>query len=139
MFNTQVLSPSAESNEGIVVLAYREQLDTDETNVSLWGYCLRIENNSSQKIRLLRKNLSITDSTGKSIYDTSYGFHGELPDLEPGECFEFDDTTTISADEAVLYGTCTACTEDGHEFEIKLPLISLLSDVKNTLGPAFIN
>lgn len=139
MFNTQNLPSSLENYEGIVVSAYQEQLDTDAGNSSLWGYCLRIENNSAQKIRLLKKNLRITDSNGKSTYDLSYGFHGELPDLEPGECFEFDDTTTINAREAVLYGTCTACNEQGNEFEIKLPLIALLSNQSISDNSAYFN
>ena len=125
MFNTQGLSLSTESDEGIVVSAYQEQIDTDECTGSLWGYCLRIENNSSQKIRLLKKNLCITDNNGQSIFNSSYGFHGEIPDLEAGECFEYEDTMRINAAEAILYGTCVACTEDGNEFEIKLPLVSM--------------
>ena len=139
MFNTQCLPSSSENYEGIVISAYHEQLDTDENSGSLWGYCLRIENNSSQKIRLLKKNLCITDCTGQSSYDMSYGFHGQLPDLEPGECFEFDDTTTIKTGEAVLYGSCIACNEQGDEFEIKLPLMALLAEQTNAVPSAFLH
>ena len=117
----------ATSNEDIIVSAYRQQLETDDRCGCLWGYCLRIENNSAHRIRLLRKDLCITDDCGKNFHDMSYGFNGELPDLEPGECFEFEDTALINAFAAVLYGSCVACTPDGREFKINLPLIPLLA------------
>ena len=131
MFDTSDLTCAATGNEDIIVSAYRQQLDSDDCRHRLWGYCLRIENNSAQRIRLLRKDLCVTDNNGKNFHDMSYGFHGELPDLEPGECFEFEDTALIDAAEAVLYGSCLACTADGREFKINLPLIPLLSAKSN--------
>lgn len=109
----------------IMVSAYPEQLDCDDERRELWAYCLRIENNSEQRIQLLRRDFCITDSFGQRHYDLSEGFNGELPDLEPGECFEFEDTTIIDAQAAVLYGSCLARRADGTLFEIDIPLMQL--------------
>lgn len=114
----------------ILVSAYQELLEDDNSKNELWGYCLRIENNSNQKIRLLKKNLCITDEKGNSTFNSSTGFNGELPDLEPGECFEFEDTTQISSKAAVLYGFCSAVDNKGKELKIKLPVINLSSSKK---------
>ena len=111
----------------IMVSAFQERLDISDDNHTLWGYCLRIENNSNQKIRLLRKNLCVTNNQGDRRYDLSFGFHGEIPDLEPGEVFEFEDTAFIEGSAAVLYGSCLAATGDGSEFLIKLPIVPLNS------------
>lgn len=72
----------------------------------LWGYYLRIENNSAKKIQLLGKNWNITDSFGNRFCDDSAGFKGELPELEPGECFEFSSMMPLNAADAVFYGSC---------------------------------
>lgn len=111
----------------IIVSACQELLEENESRQELWGYVLRIENNSDERIRLLAKDLCITDEKGNSRYLPSLGFNGELPDLEPGECFEFEDTAQLDGVAAVLYGYCKALTTKGKELKIKLPVLSLSS------------
>ncbi len=72
----------------------------------LWGYYFCIENNSDEKITLLGKDWNITDESGQSYNDSSEGFSGEIPELEPGECFEFSATAPLKAAHAVFYGSC---------------------------------
>lgn len=118
----------------IMVSAFQEKLDETDDNHALWGYCLRIENNSDQRIRLLKKDLCVTNDKGDRKYDLSFGFHGEIPDLEPGEVFEFEDTAFIEGNAAVLYGSCLAATADGSEFLIKLPIVPLNSLTGSSLS-----
>lgn len=125
MYNTSEYA--TEQTGDIVVSAYRQLLEADSTQNELWGYVLRIENNSDERIRLLKKNLFLTDERGNSRFFPCVGFNGELPDLEPGEYFEFEDTAQISGAAAVLYGSCSAVTLKGKELKIKLPLITLSS------------
>ena len=108
-----------------LVSAYPEQLDCDDNQHELWAYCLRIENNSKQKIRLLRRDFCLTDSLGQNHYDLTEGFNGELPNLEPGEYFEFEDTAIIEGRAAVLYGCCVAQNEQGELLTIDIPLMQL--------------
>lgn len=108
----------------IVVSAFQEPLEAVD-NSCLWGYCLRIENNSAEKIRLLKKDFCITDDLGHNYFMNGYGFHCELPDLEPGECYEFEDTVFLQAAAAVLYGSCVAQTANGAKINIKLPIMQL--------------
>ena len=100
-------------------------IDAENVERHLWAYCLRVENNSNQRIRLLKKDFCITDNNGNNYFEQSYGFHSELPDLEAGECFEFEDTIVVNGDAAVLYGSCVAQTANGDEFKIKLPIMQL--------------
>ena len=110
----------------IVVSGCQELLEKGETKQELWGYVLRIENNSDECIRLTSKDVCITDEKGNNRYMPSFGFNGELPDLEPGECFEFEETAQLDG-AAVLYGYCKALTTKGKELKIKLPVINLSS------------
>lgn len=114
--------------ENIVVSAYPELLDIDANQHCLWGYCFRIENNSDEPITLTRKKLCLTDETGKSRYDDSEGFNGELPDLQPGEYFEYEETAQTDNISAVLYGYCSAITSKGEKLDIKLPILNLSSE-----------
>ena len=110
-----------------MLAACQELLEENESRQELWGYVLRIENNSNERIRLLTKDLCITDEKGNSRCLPSFGFNGELPDLEPGECFEFEDTAQLNGAAAVLYGYCKALTTKGKELKIKLPVLNLSS------------
>ena len=48
--------------QNIMVSVCRELLDTDTAHNRLWGYYLRIENNSADSITLTGKNLYITEA-----------------------------------------------------------------------------
>lgn len=113
------------NTENITVSAYQELLDEDSQNRRIWGYCLRIENNSDEPIILTEKKLCLTDERGHSYYDYSAGFNGELPDLQPGEYFEYEETTQTEGLSAVLYGFCSAITAKGKAIKIKLPVMNL--------------
>ncbi|MDO4162160.1 MAG: ApaG domain [Pseudomonadota bacterium] len=111
----------------IVVSACQELLEKNESRQELWGYVLRIENNSDERIRLMAKDVCITDAKGNSRHLPSFGFNGELPDLEPGECFEYEETAQLDGISAVIYGYCKAVTTKGKELNIKLPVLNLSS------------
>lgn len=96
------------------------------------GYYLRIENNSKDKIQLLSKNFSFTDDQGNRYFDFGQGFKGELPELNPGEYFEFENMTPSFAGSAVLYGSCRIVKERNNQVEdIQLPALELFSNQKN--------
>lgn len=92
----------------------------------LWGYYLCIENNSSHKIHVVGKNWNISDDRGNLFCDDSMGFKGEIPELEPGECFEFTSTAPIKSPNAVFYGSCKIMDESGQiTKDIRVPTFSL--------------
>lgn len=103
----------------------------------LWGYYLRIENNSAEKIHLLGKNWNITDAKGNRFCDDSAGFKGEIPELEPGEFFEFSSVAPLNSADAVFYGSCKIM-RDGQKLvkDIKIPTFTLSA---KTEVPATIN
>ena len=120
--------------DGIVVSACPVLVEENRrTQAFLWGYYLRIENNSAKKIQLLGKNWNVTDSKGNRFCDDSAGFKGELPELEPGEYFEFSSMMPLNASDAVFYGSCKI-QEAGQKTvkEIKIPTFSLSAGLKPT-------
>jgi len=114
--------------DGIVVSAC-QSLFGQADDESACGYCLRIENNSADKIQILSKTLNITDNKGNSYAECGIGFKGEIPCLEPGEYFEFESSASLKASSAVLYGSCRIIDETRNKTkDIKIPLLELFSN-----------
>ncbi|MDD4555920.1 MAG: ApaG domain [Alphaproteobacteria bacterium] len=115
------------SQEGIDISAYPVLIEEE----NMCGYYFCIENNSDQKIQLLGKNWNVTDALGNIFTDSSEGFKGELPELEPGECFEYTDTMPLCSSQMVFYGSCSVLRESSVQ-EVKLPTMTWASrEVEN--------
>lgn len=116
-------------NDGIVISAYQELLNEKVAGDEFcWGYYLRIENNSNDKISLLGKNISVTDIRGRSVSVNYDGFNGEAPVLEPGEVYEFEDYAT-SKTSAVLCGSCKISSNSNNQIKnIEIPVLSLIAN-----------
>lgn len=115
--------------DDIAITACPVLVDEEDRNEDiLWGYYLCIENNSAHKIHVVGKNWNISDDKGNLYCDNSMGFKGEIPELEPGECFEFTSTAPIKSPNAVFYGSCKIMDEAGNiTKDIRIPTFSLSS------------
>lgn len=119
--------------DGITVSACPVLVDSVAPSKFMWGYYLCIENNTDQKIQLVGKDWNITDENGNCYNDSSAGFKGELPELEPGEYFEFTSEAPLNVPNAVFYGSCKVLSEGQKKVkEIRIPTFSLsVSGKKN--------
>ena len=115
--------------DGITVSAGSVVMDEDAENRYMFGYYLCIENNTAKKIRLVGKDWNITDETGRRYTDSSAGFKGELPELEPGEYFEYTAYAPLKAKNAVFYGSCKI-QEGNISKNIRVPTFSLSASQK---------
>ncbi len=112
----------------IIISACPVLLEEDATAQNVWGYYLCIENNSKNKISLVGKDWNITDDKGNRYSDDTAGFKGELPELEPGECFEYTSTAPLNSSNAVFYGSCKIKKEGQDKIEdVKIPTLFLTS------------
>lgn len=119
--------PVTAFSDDIVITACPTLVEENKsTQEFLWGYYFCIENNSSERIQLIGKNWNITDDKGHCYCDDSMGFKGEIPELEPGESFEFTSTAPLTSPNAVFYGSCKIQKEDGSETkEINIPTFTM--------------
>ena len=119
---------SVSQTDGIIVSACPVLMESQK-NVNqdfMWGYYLCIENNSDHKIQIIGKEGNITDDLGNRYSDTSAGFQGELPELEPGECFEFTSEAPLKSANAVFYGSCKVLAEGQNcAKDIRIPTFNL--------------
>ena len=113
--------------DGIAVSAGQVLLEEENLeNQYMWGYYLCFENNTKGRIRLIGKDWNITDEKGNSYHDSSAGFKGELPELEPGEVFEYTSYAPLKAANAVFYGSCLVEALGQTKIQnIKMPTLNL--------------
>lgn len=119
--------PAMISSDDIVITACPTLVEENKaTQEFLWGYYFCIENNSSERIQLIGKNWNITDDKGNRFCDDSVGFKGEIPQLEPGESFEFTSMAPLTSPNAVFYGSCRIQKEGRTEIkDIKIPTFTM--------------
>ena len=118
------------NTDNIVISACQALMEDD----SLCGYYLKIENNSNDKIQILGQNFNLTDYKGNHYLKSEQGFKGEIPELNPGEYFEFEDIMPVSSSYAVLYGTCRIIKESLNQVkDIKIPALELFSNKPDTV------
>lgn len=111
--------------DGINISVGSVLVDNDNAeNEYMWGYYMCVENDTNDKIKLVGKDWNITDDQGNRYNDSSVGFKGEIPELEPGEFFEYTAYAPLSASNAVLYGSCKVQTPTEKK-DIKIPTFSL--------------
>ena len=119
--------------DDIVISACQAYLEDEEDNAC--SYYLRIENNSDEKIQILSKEFNITDDKGNSYLENGLGFNGEIPELEPGEYFEFSDSAPLNSSFAVLYGSCRIVKEKYNQVQdIKIPAVNLVGNAYQNLA-----
>lgn len=121
--------------DDILVAACQAFIEDEEGTVC--SYYMRIENNSNERIQILSKEFNFTDDRGNSFCDNGMGFKGELPELEPGEYFEFADEAPVSFAHSVLYGSCRIVKEKQNQItDIKIPAVPLTGnlDVRCTIN-----
>jgi len=112
--------------EDIMISAGRELVEKNvAANKFVWGYYFCIENHSDKRISLLGKNWRITDDKGNNYADDSAGFKGEIPDLEPGEYFEFTSTAPLTSANAVFYGSCKIKAANDEIKDIRIPTFEM--------------
>ena len=109
-------------SDDVIITAGTELVDAHTENGFLWGYYFCIENNSDEKITLVGKNWNITDELGNRFFDNTEGFKGEIPEIEPGEFFEFSSTAPLKAANAVFHGSCRIMKNKVVE-DIKMPIL----------------
>ena len=123
MFDTDEMITTEVDN--ITISAARKLVEENTAHQFVWGYYFCIENNSDKRISLIGKNWHITDDKGNNYSDNSTGFKGEIPDLEPGEMFEFTSTAPLSSENAVFYGSCKIKAANDEIKEIKIPTFEM--------------
>lgn len=102
-----------------------DQSQPDE-NHYVWAYRVKIENQGSEPVQLLRRTWQITDARGRTQHVHGPGVVGEQPLLEPGESFEYTSGTPLDTPTGFMVGAYhMIAPSSGESFDVEIPAFSL--------------
>lgn len=91
----------------------------------VFSYHITIKNNSSTAVQLLRRRWLITDANNNIQEVQGTGVVGQQPVLEPEESFCYTSATIIETPIGYMQGNYYLITNDGIEFDTKIPVFRL--------------
>jgi ApaG protein len=102
-----------------------DQSSPDE-NRFVWAYRVKIENQGSDTVRLLRRTWQITDARGRTQHVHGPGVVGEQPVLGPGQSFEYTSGTPLDTPSGFMVGAYHMVVPvSGEKFDVAIPAFSL--------------
>jgi ApaG protein len=104
---------------------YLDDQSTPDENYFVWGYRVRIVNQSESVVTLRNRYWRITDAHGRIQEVRGVGVVGEQPRLEPGQSFEYTSGTPLSTPSGVMVGSYEMEGEQGALFNVQIPAFSL--------------
>ncbi|MBW7887555.1 MAG: Co2+/Mg2+ efflux protein ApaG [Bacteroidetes bacterium] len=118
----------SETTEHITVSVRPLFLQT-ESNVFerkfMFAYFIRIENNGTERIQVLRRHWIISHGTGKIEEVEGEGIVGKQPVIFPNQAHEYNSFCILETLEGFMEGTYTVQRADGTHLEIKIPRFTL--------------
>lgn len=87
----------------------------------VFGYLIRIENDSDEEVQLLRRHWIITDADDKVQEVEGAGVIGRQPVLAPGGAHTYQSFCVLPTFEGTMMGTYLMQRASGERFRIQIP------------------
>jgi ApaG protein len=104
----------------------------DQSNPSarqyVFGYRIRIANESPVPVKLMSRHWIIVDSLGREHEVSGEGVIGKRPRIEPGQAFEYSSHCPLRTPWGTMEGSFTMRCEDGEEFQARVARFYLVSE-----------
>lgn len=91
----------------------------------VFAYTISIDNQTNQRVQLLRRYWKITDANGKVTEVNGDGVIGEQPYLAPGERFTYTSGAVLETPVGTMQGHYEMIAPDHQEFLVPIPLFRL--------------
>ena len=116
-------------SNGIEILVkpfYADELSKPYMNRHIFVYKIKIKNNSTNKVQLLRRKWKIVENDGTNYSIEGEGVIGKQPVIESNEEFEYASQAILYADSGIMYGTYSFINLDTNNvMEVEIPAFSL--------------
>ena len=91
----------------------------------VFGYFVRIENESASEVQLLRRHWVISDGRGKVEEVEGEGVVGVQPVIAPGGAHEYNSYCVLGTFEGSMEGSFLMQSENGERFKAVIPRFNL--------------
>ncbi len=95
----------------------------------VFAYFIRIENNSSETVQLLRRHWHIVHSSGRTDEVEGEGVVGQQPIIPPGDSHNYNSFCILETMEGYMEGTYLMKRSDGELFRVTIPRFYLRASV----------
>ncbi|MEX0748327.1 MAG: Co2+/Mg2+ efflux protein ApaG [Rhodothermales bacterium] len=120
--------PYVASTDDITVTVRPVYLDSQSDMMNrrfVFGYFIRIANNSSDEVQLLRRHWLIRDSDGRLQEVEGEGVVGEQPVIPSGDEHRYNSFCVLETFEGSMEGSYLMQRPNGERFRIAIPRFSL--------------
>lgn len=104
---------------------YVEDQSDPDKNHYVFGYTIRITNESAVPVRLVSRHWVITDSNHRVEEVRGLGVIGQQPNLQPGQSFEYTSGCPLATPVGTMRGEYRMMAADGTEFDAPIPAFTL--------------
>ena len=120
--------PYVATTDDITVTVRPVYLDSQSDMMNrrfVFGYFIRITNNSSDEVQLLRRHWLIRDSDGRVQEVEGEGVVGEQPVIVPGDEHRYNSFCVLETFEGSMEGSYLMQRPNGERFRIAIPRFDL--------------
>ena len=120
--------PYVATTEDITVTVRPVYLDSQSDMINrrfVFGYFIRILNNGTDEVQLLRRHWLIRDSEGRVQEVEGEGVVGEQPIIPPGGDHKYNSFCVLETFEGSMEGTYLMQRPNGERFRIVIPRFDL--------------
>lgn len=140
--NDHITRPYVASTNNIQVTVWPEFIDSKSSvigDIFIWAYHVRIDNKSTDSVKLIRRHWRIIDEQGVTQEISGEGVIGEQPIIEPSKSFQYSSGVHLRHPSGIMTGTYRmvkiGLENEKQAFDIKIPAFSLdVPTIKNVLN-----
>ncbi len=122
------MSTFTETTQDITITVHPMYLD-GQSNVMMhkfvFAYFVRIENNGSERVQLMRRHWYIHDGDDQIKEVEGAGVVGKQPVIRPGRAHDYNSFCILETFEGYMEGTYLMRRPNGEEFEARIPRFAL--------------
>ena len=98
-----------------------------------FAYTVTITNTGEIAAQLISRHWIITHASGEIEEVKGLGVVGHQPLLKPGESFQYSSGSRLRSPTGSMHGSYFCVAEDGHRFEVEIPVFVLDDGTKRVL------
>jgi ApaG protein len=93
----------------------------------VFGYHVRIENQGSEEVQLLRRKWEVRDNSGRVREVEGEGVIGRQPVIPAGDTHSYSSYSVLESFEGTMEGSYLMQLPNGERFQVEIPLFFLVA------------
>lgn len=106
---------------------YLSEESSPSESFFVFGYRIRIENQSSETVQLLKRHWIISDAMNRVQEVHGSGVVGLQPKIQPGESFEYESFCPLNTPSGSMKGHYEMISAQGHSFTVPIEEFYLIA------------